>query len=175
MEYPTDYEFAHRCFPCQRHFWWLPWSHRQWLLQQSNCQLPAFFHLFFRPYPGPPPKFGQFRWKPVLFGYQIFGTGRSMATKCPPSCFTSQLPVSDTCRGSPIDSFMQRAQSANAFSPQDPRWEPSIKRSFEDYLKWELLPIHKWVVLLIDFIKDWDMLVMKSEKGTNPRQTTNYH
>ena len=26
-----------------------------------------------------------------------------------------------------------------------------------------ILPIHKWVVLPIEFIKDWDMLVMKNE------------
>ena len=43
---------------------------------------------------------------------------------------------------------------------------------FEDYPKWELLPIRKWVVLLIEIIKDWDILIMKSEKRSNPHETT---
>ena len=42
----------------------------------------------------------------------------------------------------------------------------------QDYPKWEILPIHKWVVLRIEFIMNWDMLVMKSEKRSNPRETT---
>jgi len=40
------------------------------------------------------------------------------------------------------------------------------------YPKWEILPIHKWVVLLIEIIEDWDILVMKSEKRSNPHETT---